>query len=310
MVYVDQPRYVGLSCGTGPYVTSSVDAGLDIVEFIQGWKRAFPEHAHRRWIIAAESYGGHYIPAWTGAILDHNDRVKTAEQIDLSGIAIGNGIVNETVQANSFAEFAKKQQLVPSGAKPKSDEEARQLVEKTLGYAPNFYDYRLKDIECCGCTSYNYSAWSHWFMRNDVRKALNVCGSAGTQAFDGCAGGCVDLPNFDDKDSFDYSGALSRALQRGVRLSFYYGKQDTACNYVGGYKVATESLSWSGATAFREAPLQPLIIAGAQTGLWKQMDLLAWFEVEAAGHMVPLNNGAAAFRAIETLWEPSARNEL
>ena len=23
-------------------------------------------------------------------------------------------------------------------------------------YAPNFYDYRLRDIECCGCTSYDY----------------------------------------------------------------------------------------------------------------------------------------------------------
>jgi hypothetical protein len=59
VVYVDQPRYVGFSCGTGPYVTSSVDAGLDIVQFIQGWKKQFPEHAHRPWIIAAESYGGH-----------------------------------------------------------------------------------------------------------------------------------------------------------------------------------------------------------------------------------------------------------
>ena len=37
VVYVDQPRYVGFSCGTGPYVTSSVDAGLDIVQFIRGW---------------------------------------------------------------------------------------------------------------------------------------------------------------------------------------------------------------------------------------------------------------------------------
>ena len=280
------------------------------MEFIQGWKEAFPEHAHRRWIIAAESYGGHYIPAWTGAILDHNDHAETAAQINLTGIAIGNGIVNETVQANSFAEFAERQSLIPPGAAPKSDGEARRLVESTLGYSPNFYDYRLKDIECCGCTSYNYSAWSHWFMREDVRKALNVCGTAGAAAFAGCAGGCVDLPSFDDKDSFDYSGALSRALQRGIRLSFYYGKQDTACNDVGGYKVATESLTWAGAAAFREAPLKPLMIGGANTGSWKQLGLLSWFEVEAAGHMVPLNNGAAALRAIESTWWPSGANEL
>ena len=63
---------------TGPYVTSSIDAGLDIVQFIQGWKTTYPEHAHREWIIAAESYGGHYIPAWAGAILDHNLKAANA----------------------------------------------------------------------------------------------------------------------------------------------------------------------------------------------------------------------------------------
>jgi hypothetical protein len=41
--------------------------------------------------------------------------------------------------------------------------------------------------------------------------------------FEGCAGGCVDLPNFDGSDSFGYSNALSRALQQGIRLTFYYG---------------------------------------------------------------------------------------
>lgn len=64
------------------------------------------------------------------------------------------------------------------------------------------------------------------------------------------------------------------------------GKQDTACNYVGGYRVATESLAWAGATAFKEAPLRPLLIGGAETGLFKTVGLLTWVEVEAAGHMV------------------------
>ena len=86
VVYVDQPRYVGFSCGSGPCksrstrcstllritarwpdldlspavppvsdVTTSVDAGKDIVHFIRGWQQIFPEHARRKWIIAAES---------------------------------------------------------------------------------------------------------------------------------------------------------------------------------------------------------------------------------------------------------------
>jgi len=168
------------------------------------------------------------------------------------------------------------------------------LVRKTLGYSPNFYDYRLKDIDCCGCTSYDYKArippdrfsvpprltfphstlepdiiaialkrmwtctltltrgslrtrrsgqigsysytytytytytrrsspigscspipnlnpnpkqeWSDWFLQPDVKAALNVCGDAGKEAFGGCGAGCVDLPGFDNFDSFSYSG--------------------------------------------------------------------------------------------------------
>lgn len=151
VVYVDQPRYVGFSCGTGDYVTSSVDAGLDIVQFILGFKRTYPEHAERPWIIASESYGGHYVPAWTGAILDHNE--AGGRPIELKGIAIGNGIVNETVQSGTFTRFARRQSLIPPDAPaPENDDEARRLVEQTLGYAPNFYDYRLEAIDCCGAS--------------------------------------------------------------------------------------------------------------------------------------------------------------
>jgi len=158
-----------------------------------------------------------------------------------------------------------------------------------------------------GCTSYNYSAWANWFMRDDVKRALNVCGNSGDKAFKGCAAGCVDLPSFDNDDNFDYSNALSRALRQGINLTFYYGRQDTACNFVGGFDVATKSLSWAGAEAFAALPLQPLQISGCpamtgvDTGSWKKLGPLTWIEVEAAGHMVPLNNGAAGYFAIETL---------
>lgn len=299
VLYVDQPRYVGYSCGTGPYVSSSVDAGKDMVTFLRGWLELFPEHASRDIIIAAESYGGHYIPAWTGAILDYN--AASSEKLPLTGIAIGNGIINETIQDDEmFIEFARQSGLLPKGAKPKNERAARKLMSETLGYSPNFYDYRLKDIEGCGCTSYNYSTWSHWLMRKDVIKSLNVCGNAGDKAFAGCNAGCVNLPPFDTHDKFDYSGALNRALKQGIKVTLYYGMQDTACNFIGGYAVASR-LQWQGAEAFSKAPLKDLEFGGVTTGKVKSAAGLTWVQVEAAGHMVPINNPAAASFAINTL---------
>eukprot|EP01052_Picozoa_sp_SAG31_P014633 SAG31_NODE_917_length_11033_cov_3.285897_3_plen_72_part_00 len=65
-------------------------------------------------------------------------------------------------------------------------------------------------------------------------------------------------------------------------------------------------LEWAGRPEFVAAPLKDLVIGGAVTGSWKQSNessggKLTWVEVDAAGHMVPLNNGAAGYFAISTL---------
>lgn len=310
VVFVDQPRYVGFSTGTGRKVTSSVTAGEDIVQFLLGWRAAFPEHAQRSIILASESYGGHYVPAWANAVLDYNSQladIAALEKLPLTGLMIGNGIVNDTVQSGSFGRYAKTQNLLPADVPtPTSDSEARTLVRKALGYSPNFYDYRLVSQNCCGCTSYDYKEWSDWFLRADVKEALNVCGTAGQEAFGGCAAGCVDLPGFDDFDSFDYSAALGRALEAGVDVTFYYGKQDTACNWVGALDMVNSSLAWGGAAAWSAAPWATLKIGGASTGAVRSGTgpsgaKLSFYAVEGAGHMVPMDNAAAASEALSSL---------
>jgi len=298
VLYVDQPRYVGYSVGAGPFVKSSLEAGHDMVTFLRGWRHLFPEHAHRGLILAAESYGGHYIPAWASAILDYN--AHASDPLNLVGLAIGNGIVNETVQGATFPEFARRQGLIPKSEILQSSWGAREIMKNYLGYIPNYYDYRLAEQECCGCSSYNYKPWSDWLLREDVTRALNVCGNAGTKAFGDCAAGCINMPEFDRADAFSYSGALGRALDHGVHVTLYYGMQDTACNYVGGYAMAS-TIEWSGADLFAQMPLEDLMIGGVPTGKFKAAAGLAWVQIENAGHMVPINSPAAASFAIGTL---------
>ena len=131
-------------------------------------------------------------------------------------------------------------------------------------------------------TSYNYSAWAAWLLRPDVTSALNVCGAAGVAAFSGAAGGCVPLQPFDADDRFDYSRALGRALEAGVFVTLYYGTTDTACNHVGGRRVA-ETLPWLGGAAFQAQPLQPLLVGDVATGQWKSSGGLTFMQVDNAG---------------------------
>ena len=112
-----------------------------------------------------------------------------------------------------------------------------------------------------------------------VLSALNICGDAGKDAFAGSAGGCIGMGAFDAQDSFDYSGALARTLEAGVPVTFYFGKTDTACNYVGGLTMA-ETISWAGRDAFAAMELQPLEIFGVEAGQQKSYDGLTFIQVK------------------------------
>lgn len=86
------------------------------------------------------------------------------------------------------------------------------------------------------------------------------------------------MGNFDAHDTFDYSGALGRTLDAGVPVTLYYGKTDTACNYVGGYAMAN-SISWSGQEEFAGAGMGPMDIAGVEVGQAKAHKGLTWIQV-------------------------------
>eukprot|EP00595_Chromulina_sp_UTEXLB2642_P002408 CAMPEP_0196761334 /NCGR_PEP_ID=MMETSP1095-20130614/534_1 /TAXON_ID=96789 ORGANISM="Chromulina nebulosa, Strain UTEXLB2642" /NCGR_SAMPLE_ID=MMETSP1095 /ASSEMBLY_ACC=CAM_ASM_000446 /LENGTH=391 /DNA_ID=CAMNT_0042110737 /DNA_START=225 /DNA_END=1400 /DNA_ORIENTATION=+ len=300
LLFLDQPRNVGYSFGYGSSVSSSVQAADDFVVFYNEWLTEFPEFVDRPLVIAGESYGGHYIPAWANAILDYNENYPD-NTIPFSGALIGNGCVNNTVQnSNEYISFLHEQNLIPSTSNPSSQALAEVAMVKNLGYSPNYYDYRIQSISCNACYGYNYTAWSYWFLQSTVETALNVCGEAGNDAFSGSAGGCISLGSFDSKDSFDYSGALARTLEAGIPVTLYYGKADTACNYVGGYAMAS-TISWNGQEQFSSQSFEELEISGVEAGQVKSYGGLTFIQVESAGHMVPLDQPAASAYAVNTI---------
>lgn len=302
MLYVDQPKNVGYSFGYGQGTKSSVEAGEEFVTFFTNWLDLFPEYANTPVIIAGESYGGHYIPAWSSAIMKYNAGQGAAgKKINFAGVAVGNGCVNDAVQgADTYIQFLHEQNLIPASSNPSTKAAAESAMLKNLGYTPNYYDYRLQSVTCSACYAYNYTAWSLWFLEPEVLTALHICGDAGKDAFAGSAGGCISMGAFDSRDSFDYSGALGKVLDAGIPVLFYYGKTDTACDYMGGRAMA-DTIPWSGKSAFSNAALQPWELAGVQAGQSKTYGPLTFIQIENAGHMVPMDQPAAASQVINTL---------
>ncbi len=303
MVYVDQPRFVGNSGGNADaqMIHSTIDASNDFITFYHGFIELFPEYKNRKVIIAGESYGGHYIPAFSQAILNENAKNDNDKKIPYVGAIIGNGCVDDDIQSNDeYVKFLHESNLIPSSSKPRGRADADLAINKHIGYTPNYYDYRIQSITCNGCFGYNYNNWSHWFIDDDVKKSMNVCGNAGDDAFAGSAGGCINVQPFDVNDKFDYMGALANTLDAGIPITMYYGKADTACNYVGGYTM-TNAIKWKSQLNFQNLDLKPLEIAGVEAGQMKELNGLTWLQIESAGHMVGLDQGAASSIALQTI---------
>lgn len=300
VLYLDQPKNVGYSFGYGKQTQSSTEAAADFIIFYNEWLKLFPEFVSRPLIIAGESYGGHYIPAWSSAIMDYNE-ANPSNTINFAGTVIGNGCVNNTVQnTEQYVKFQHAANLIPESSNPKTMVAAESAMIKNIGYTPNYYDYRIESISCTACYGYNYTAWSYWFLKTEVETALNVCGDAGVDAFAGSAGGCISVGSFDSNDKFDYSGALARQLEAGIPVTLYYGKTDTACNYMGGLEMAN-TIPWSGGAQFSAQALSALEIVGIEVGQIKSHQGLTFIQVESAGHMVPMDQPVSATFALNTI---------
>ena len=321
LLFVDNPRGVGYSYGVGPPANGTSMAAQDMVSFLLNFMPLYPELENNAFVISGESYFGHYGPAWAAAILKHNAAAKKGttaaargrRTINLRGIMIGNGWVDPALQNyESLSTFAKRSNLVPadwaaparssSSADDNDDDSSstrglHSTMVSYMGYTFNEYDIRQRLVNCPGCMGYNYTAWTLFFQRSDVKSALGVCLKASFPSFEVSAQGCLPTMiagvTFDAGDRYDYKAAIATALEAGVEVLLYYGQQDTVCNFVGGEAVAA-AIPWSGRAAFNALPYSPLVVAGATVGSVKQMGRLGFALVEGSGHMVPADEPATA----------------
>ena len=113
VIYLDQPANTGLS--TGMYANNEKELSIDVYNFLVEFFITYPEYSKQQFFVMGESYAGHYIPAishyiWAKQKNDPSIKIK----INLTGIAIGNGLTNPLEQIKHFPEMAFKSGTAPS----------------------------------------------------------------------------------------------------------------------------------------------------------------------------------------------------
>ncbi|GMI93358.1 serine carboxypeptidase-like 40 [Hibiscus trionum] len=97
VLFVESPAGVGFSYSntTSDYhKTGDISTEKDAYTFLLNWLERFPQYKSRDLYITGESYGGHYVPQLANTIL-LNNKNSNQTQINLKGIAVGNGWIDD-----------------------------------------------------------------------------------------------------------------------------------------------------------------------------------------------------------------------
>ncbi|GAP91541.2 putative serine carboxypeptidase [Rosellinia necatrix] len=251
--------------------------------FAQTWFTEFPHYkpSDDRISLWAESYGGHYGPAFFHFLQQQNDKIangssteKDAHYLHLDTLGIVDGLLDMVIQHESFISFpynntygiqainqSTYEELMhnwtrPGGCKAKVQACGAGLRDGGLGAVPGARP-RVVRHRAPEAGPVPGAAHAHGYLRRGgVLSALGVpvnhsMASAATAAafagtFDFVRGG--------------YLGAIAALLDGdgGVRVHLVYGDRDYASNWAGG-EAASLAVPWRRAAEFAAASYAPLL---------------------------------------------------
>nr|CCC93327.1 putative serine carboxypeptidase III precursor [Trypanosoma congolense IL3000] len=332
VIYIDQPAGVGFSyADKDDYDKNEAEVSEDMYNFVKAFLGKHTELRNNDFFVVGESYGGHFAPA-TAYRINKGNRNGEGLKVRLAGLAVGNGFTDPYTQTASYPRLAWDWCQKALG-KPCVSEEAHKLMklsalqcEKVLNACSkandtlaeascqlspeackpiislfslnglNVYDIRKK-CDQDGC--YNFKGLNDFMNRADVQKSLGVKPTV----WNDCNMKVYSMFAVDFFKNFNYT--VSGLLDDGIRVMIYAGDMDFICNWIGN-KEWTLALQWSGSKAFANATdKQFSTAAGTAAGRVRSVASdtspihFSFVQVYGAGHMVPMDQPAAASTIIE-----------
>lgn len=110
MVFIDSPIGVGFSINGTMQPNDTVEAAPDFEKFLIGFFQVYPQFKNTNFYIFTESYGGHYGPAFTAQVVAN----KATNNITITGLGVGNGLVDPKTQSTSWASKTFSAGLISS----------------------------------------------------------------------------------------------------------------------------------------------------------------------------------------------------
>jgi len=309
ILFMDQPVGTGFSYADNndAYCQDEDCVAEDLYEFLQHFFEAYPQYANLDFYVTGESYGGHYVPAISSKIFTSTVGMK----INMKGFAVGNGLTMPAIQYGQYTNFALDNKLISQsqhdslqrkvdtcvslinkGAKGMfATLECNQIISGIQQIAGHFNVYDIRK-PCVGSLCYDFSPLDTLMAKQEVVQALNVSSKANWAE-------CNN--NVHSKMMNDWFNNLEPKippmLEGGYKVLIYAGVEDFICNWYGN-REWVNAMKWSGTSEYQKLNYTVWNVDQKRAGEFKRVGNLTFLALDAAGHMVPMDQPANALEML------------
>ncbi|RWR89078.1 Peptidase S10 [Cinnamomum micranthum f. kanehirae] len=265
-----------------------------------------PSFRSRPLYITGESYAGKYVPAIGYYILQQNSRLSASKQMNLQGVAIGNGLTHPVTQVATNAETAYYSGLI--NAKQKSEleelqvEVVRLIREGNWSEATNAKNRVLLWLEnATGLATlydltkkkpYQTQIVSVLLNKEEVKEALGV---AKDMVWVECSDVVGSALHSDVMKSAKF---MVEELVKKSRVLLYQGQFDLRDGVVS-TEAWMKEMDWEGLESFLIAERKVWKVNGEVSGYVQKWGSLTHAVVGGAGHLVPADQAVSSQAMIE-----------
>ncbi|KAF5175265.1 Carboxypeptidase [Thalictrum thalictroides] len=308
LLFIDNPIGTGFSIAstTQEIPKDQETVGKHLFIAIRKFVTLNPSFNSRPIYITGESYAGKFVPAIGYYILHQNSKLRLSQQVNLKGVAIGNGMTDPITQVATHAVIAyyiglinEKQRLqleefqsaavkfVQEG-KWSNATDARRKVLSTLrkmtGLA-TLDDYRRKK-------PYRSVLVDEFLANKEVKKALGFPISINWKR---CNNTVADVLHEDVMKSVKF---MVEELLKKTKVLLYQGQFDLR-DGVATTEAWIKTLKWEGLEKFLNAERIVWTIKGMVAGYVQRWGSLSEVMVSDAGHYVPADQAVSSQAMIQ-----------